>query len=101
VKRKIKIKSVSRIEVKQAFSECGAANKYEIAVGIANRFPELAPGYRAKRANRLEASGQQALRQEVAVFLAVLICRTCWFFCAAVDSSLFGLSLPVWSSCVF
>ena len=46
MKRKIKIKSVSRIEVKQVFSECGAANKYEIAVGIANRFPELAPGYR-------------------------------------------------------
>ena len=46
MKRKIKIKSVSRIEVKQVFSECGAANKYEIAVGIANRFPELAPRYR-------------------------------------------------------
>jgi hypothetical protein len=28
--------------VKQAFSE-SASNKYEIAVAIANRFPELAP----------------------------------------------------------
>ena len=29
--------------MKQAFSESGASNKYEIAVAIANRFPELAP----------------------------------------------------------
>ena len=46
MKRRLRLKVLSRIEVKQAFSECGAANKYEIAVGIANRFPELARGYR-------------------------------------------------------
>lgn len=42
-KRKIRVRSVSRAKVKQAFSEIGAATKYEIAVAIANRFPELAP----------------------------------------------------------
>jgi len=30
-------------KVKQAFAEAGARNKYEIAVAIANNFPELAP----------------------------------------------------------
>src|SRR3989442_3800995 len=40
-KRKIKVRSFSRIKVKQAFSEAGASNKQEIAVTIANRFPEL------------------------------------------------------------
>jgi hypothetical protein len=29
--------------VKQVFSESGASTKYEIAVAIAQRFPELAP----------------------------------------------------------
>ena len=42
-KRNIKVRSFSRVKVKQAFSESGASNKYEIAVTIANRFPELAP----------------------------------------------------------
>jgi Holliday junction resolvasome RuvABC endonuclease subunit len=42
-KGKIKVRSVSRIKVKQAFSESGASNKQEIAMAIANRFPELAP----------------------------------------------------------
>jgi Holliday junction resolvasome RuvABC endonuclease subunit len=41
-KRKIRIRGVSRLKVKQAFSDSGASNKYEIAVAIANRFPELA-----------------------------------------------------------
>jgi Holliday junction resolvasome RuvABC endonuclease subunit len=42
-KRKIKVRSFSRAKVKQVFSESGASNKHEIAVSIANRFPELAP----------------------------------------------------------
>ena len=42
-KRKIKVRRFSRVKVKQAFSESGASNKYEIAVAIAGRFPELAP----------------------------------------------------------
>src|SRR5947208_15320226 len=42
-KRKIKVKSFSRLKVKQVFSESGAVNKYEIASTIAKRFPELAP----------------------------------------------------------
>jgi Holliday junction resolvasome RuvABC endonuclease subunit len=42
-KRKIKVRSVSRAQVKQAFSEAGATNKYQIAQNIARRFPELAP----------------------------------------------------------
>jgi Holliday junction resolvasome RuvABC endonuclease subunit len=42
-KRKIKVRSFSRLKVKQVFSESGASNKYEIAVAIAKRFPELVP----------------------------------------------------------
>jgi len=41
-KRTIKVSSVSRAKVKQAFSESGAQTKQEIAVAIAKRFPELA-----------------------------------------------------------
>src|SRR5262245_8470832 len=42
VKRKVKVRSFSRLKVKQSFSESGATNKYKIAVEIAKRFPELA-----------------------------------------------------------
>jgi Holliday junction resolvasome RuvABC endonuclease subunit len=41
-KAKVKVKRISRLKVKQTFSKSGASNKYEIAVAIANRFPELA-----------------------------------------------------------
>src|SRR5262244_1805861 len=43
VKRKVKVRNFSRLKVKQAFSESGASTKYEIAIAIAKRFPELAP----------------------------------------------------------
>src|SRR5262249_20908325 len=43
VQRKVKVRSFSRLKVKQAFAEAGATNKYEIAIAIAKRFPELAP----------------------------------------------------------
>jgi Holliday junction resolvasome RuvABC endonuclease subunit len=43
VKRKIKVRNFSRLKVKRAFAESGVSNKYEIAVAIAKRFPELAP----------------------------------------------------------
>src|SRR5215468_8987466 len=42
VQRKIKVRNFSRLKVKQAFSESGTSNKYEIAIAIAKRFPELA-----------------------------------------------------------
>lgn len=42
-KRKIRVRSVSRDQVKKAFSESGAVNKYDIAKVIAKGFPELAP----------------------------------------------------------
>jgi hypothetical protein len=41
--RNVKVKTLSRAEVKQAFAESGAGTKYEIAIAIANRFPELTP----------------------------------------------------------
>jgi Holliday junction resolvasome RuvABC endonuclease subunit len=41
--RKVKVKRFSKAEVKQAFAESGARTKYEIAVAISKRFPELAP----------------------------------------------------------
>lgn len=43
LKRKVKVRSISREKVKQAFSESGASTKHEIAMAIANRFPELTP----------------------------------------------------------
>jgi len=43
LKRGIRVKSISRLKLKQAFSESGASNKHEIAVTIAKRFPELTP----------------------------------------------------------
>ena len=42
-KRKIRVRSFSRARVKQTFAECGASNKQEIAIVIANHFPELVP----------------------------------------------------------
>jgi Holliday junction resolvasome RuvABC endonuclease subunit len=42
-KKKIRVRSFSRAKVKQAFSDCGASTKQEIAIAIASRFPELAP----------------------------------------------------------
>jgi Holliday junction resolvasome RuvABC endonuclease subunit len=41
--RNVKVKSFSRLKVRQAFAEAGAKNKYEIALAIAKRFQELAP----------------------------------------------------------
>jgi Holliday junction resolvasome RuvABC endonuclease subunit len=41
--RKVKVRRFSRADVKQAFAEFGAVTKYEIAVTITKRFPELAP----------------------------------------------------------
>jgi len=41
--RKIKVRSISRVKIKQVFAESGAKNKYDIAIAIAKRFPELAP----------------------------------------------------------
>lgn len=42
-KKKVKVRSFSRARVKQAFSKSGASTKYEIAIAIAKRFPELSP----------------------------------------------------------
>src|SRR5262245_8360016 len=41
--RNVKVRRFSRLKVKQAFSESGASNKYEIAIAIAKHFPELVP----------------------------------------------------------
>ena len=43
LKRNVKVGRFSRAEIKRAFSESGARNKYEIAMAIAKRFPELEP----------------------------------------------------------
>jgi Holliday junction resolvasome RuvABC endonuclease subunit len=43
LQRKIKVKRVSRLDVKRAFLKSGARNKYQIAVAIGKRFPELGP----------------------------------------------------------
>jgi Holliday junction resolvasome RuvABC endonuclease subunit len=42
LQRGIRVRSISRLKVKQAFSESGASNKHEIALAIASHFPELA-----------------------------------------------------------
>jgi len=43
VKNNVKVRRFSRLEVKKTFAEVGAKNKYEIALVIARRFPELQP----------------------------------------------------------
>src|SRR5262245_40751649 len=43
VKRQTKVRRFSRKDVKKAFLDVGAKTKYEIAIAIAKRFPELAP----------------------------------------------------------
>jgi hypothetical protein len=42
-KRSLRVETFSGSQVKKAFAEYGATNKYEIAVAIDKRFPELAP----------------------------------------------------------
>jgi Holliday junction resolvasome RuvABC endonuclease subunit len=43
LQRKVRVKRFSRAEIKQTFAESGATTKYEIAIIIAKRFPELTP----------------------------------------------------------
>jgi Holliday junction resolvasome RuvABC endonuclease subunit len=43
MRRKVKVIRLSRGDVKQAFASSGAKTKYEIAIAISKRFPELAP----------------------------------------------------------
>jgi Holliday junction resolvasome RuvABC endonuclease subunit len=43
MKREVKVRSFSRAEVRRAFTASAAKTKYEIAIAIAKRFPELAP----------------------------------------------------------
>jgi len=43
VRRKVKVRSISRADLRQSFADSGARTKYEIATAIAKRFPELAP----------------------------------------------------------
>ena len=42
-KNNVKVRRISKLTVKQAFAECPAQTKYEIATAIGKRFPELAP----------------------------------------------------------
>ena len=42
-KHEIQVRRFSRRKIKQASSESGAGNKYESAIAIAKRFPELQP----------------------------------------------------------
>jgi Holliday junction resolvasome RuvABC endonuclease subunit len=49
MRRKIKIKTVSRARAQRAFSETGARTKHQIATVIAKRFPELGPYLPAER----------------------------------------------------
>jgi hypothetical protein len=39
----VKVRRSSRAWIKRAFAKSGASTKQQIAVAIANRFPELAP----------------------------------------------------------
>ena len=47
--RRIRIRRICRRQVQAPFEESGAANKHEIAVAIARRFPELEPQLPPKR----------------------------------------------------
>ena len=43
LKSNVRVKRISKGKVKEVFAECPAQTKCEIALGIAKRFPELAP----------------------------------------------------------
>ena len=43
IKNHVKVRRFSRLKIKTTFAEGGTKNKYEIAIAIVNRFPELAP----------------------------------------------------------
>jgi Holliday junction resolvasome RuvABC endonuclease subunit len=72
-KRKIRVRSFSRIKVKQAFSECGASNKQEIATAIASRFPELAPRLPRFRKPWMSEDYRMSIFDAVALALAFFI----------------------------
>lgn len=74
VKRKVKVKSFSRLHIKQAFAQSGAGTKYEIAMAIANRFPELAP--------RLPRFRKPWMSEDyrMSIFDAVALALTFFFF---------------------
>src|SRR6266496_6608456 len=72
-KRNIKVRSFSRAKVKQAFSESGAVNKQEIAVTIANRFPELAPRLPRFRKPWMSEDYRMSIFDAVALALTYLV----------------------------
>jgi Holliday junction resolvasome RuvABC endonuclease subunit len=71
--RKIKARSVSRLKVKQVFSESGASNKYEIALDIAKRFPELAPRLPRFRKPWMSEDYRMSIFDAVALGLNILL----------------------------
>jgi Holliday junction resolvasome RuvABC endonuclease subunit len=70
LKRKVKVKSFSRAKVKDAFSETGGSNKYEIAKAIAGRFPELAPRLPRFRKPWMSEDYRMAIFDAVAMAMA-------------------------------
>jgi len=75
-KRQIKVRSFSRVKVKQAFSESGASNKQEIATAIAGRFPELAPRLPRFRKPWMSEDYRMSIFDAVALGLAFLASTT-------------------------
>jgi Holliday junction resolvasome RuvABC endonuclease subunit len=76
-KRRIRVRSFSRAKVKQAFSESGASTKYEMALDIVKRFPELAPRLPRFRKPWMSEDYRMSIFDAVALGLTLTHSKTC------------------------
>jgi hypothetical protein len=65
------VKRVSKSAVKHAFAECPNQTKYEIAVAIGKRFPELAPRVPPFRKPWMSEDYRMSIFDAVALGLAI------------------------------
>ncbi len=72
VERRIRSQTFSRAQVKAAFAKFGAFTKYEIALEVANRFPELAPRIPRRRKPWMSEDDRASIFNAVAFALVFL-----------------------------
>jgi Holliday junction resolvasome RuvABC endonuclease subunit len=70
--RKIRLRAVSRAQVRKAFTQFGAFTKYEIALEVARRFPELAPRIPRRRKPWMNEDDRASIFDAVAFALVSL-----------------------------
>lgn len=71
--KRIKTRSFSRLQIKKAFSSSGTITKYQIAVAITERFPELAPRLPRIRKSWMSEDERMSIFDAVALALCFYI----------------------------